>query len=82
MSVEALAATLAGINEQLRESYRVLRVAQQRLSEAGAGLAELSENHSDSLLPPQLSLASDALRAGMDQLAGCMAATERLAARL
>ena len=82
MSIEALGATLAGINEQLRDGYRVLHVAQQRLAEAGAHLAELSDNHSESLVPPQLRAANDALLAGMDQLAGSMAATERLAARL
>lgn len=82
MSIEALGATLAGINEQLRDGYRVLRVAQQRLAEAGARLTELSENHSDSLVPPQLAAANDALTTGMTQLAASMAATERLAARL
>jgi hypothetical protein len=39
VSIEALGATLAGINEQLRDGYRVLHVAQQRLAEAGARLA-------------------------------------------
>jgi hypothetical protein len=82
MSVEALGATLAAINQQLLDSYRVLHVAQQRLAEAGAHLAELSENHSESLTPPQLALAGDALTVGMTQLAGSMAATERLAAGL
>ena len=82
MSVEALGATLAGINEALRDGYRVLSVAQQRLAEAGAHLAQLSENHSESLIPPQLQAANDALSVGMNQLAGCMTATERLAAGL
>lgn len=82
MSIEALGATLAGINEQLRDGYRVLRIAQQRLVESGGLLAELSENHSESLIPPQLAAANDALLVGMNQLAGSMAATERLAARL
>lgn len=82
MSIEALGATLAGINEQLRDGYRVLHVAQQRLAEAGARLAELSDDHSESLIPPQLALANDALAVGMTQLAGSMAATERLAAGL
>jgi hypothetical protein len=82
MSIEALGATLAGINEQLRDSYGVLHVAQQRLAEAGAHLAALSDNHSESLIPPQLALANDALVAGMNQLAGSMAATERLTAHL
>lgn len=82
MSVEALGATLAGINETLRDGYRVLSVAKQRLAEAGTRLAELSENHTESLIPPQLAAANDALVTGMNQLAGSMAATERLAARL
>jgi hypothetical protein len=82
MSIEALGATLAGINEQLLDGYRVLHVARQRLAEAGAQLAAVSENHSESLIPPQLALADAALVAGMNQLAGSMAATERLAARL
>jgi hypothetical protein len=82
VSIEALGATLAGINEQLRDGYRVLHVAQQRLAEAGARLAELSDDHSESLIPPQLALANDALAVGMTQLAGSMAATERLAAGL
>ncbi|HEY2694704.1 MAG TPA: hypothetical protein VGJ45_04490 [Pseudonocardiaceae bacterium] len=82
MSIEALGATLAGINEQLRDGYRVLHVAQQRLAEAGARLAELSDDHSESLIPPQLALANDALAVSMTQLAGSMAATERLAAGL
>jgi hypothetical protein len=82
MSVEALGAILAGINEQIRDGYRVLRVAQQRLAESGGLLAELSEAHSESLIPPQLAAANDALMIGMNQLAGSMAATERLAARL
>ncbi|HEY4458409.1 MAG TPA: hypothetical protein VGN81_29115 [Pseudonocardiaceae bacterium] len=82
MSVEALGATLAGITEQIRDGYRVLHVAQQRLAEASARLAELSEHHSESLIPPQLALANDALTVSMTQLAGCMAATERLAAGL
>jgi hypothetical protein len=82
VSIEALGATLAGINEQIRDGYRVLHVAQQRLAEAGARLAELSDNHSESLIPPQLALANDAIAVGMTQLAGSMAATERLAAGL
>jgi hypothetical protein len=82
VSIEALGATLAGINEQLRDGYRVLHVAQQRLGEAGARLAELGENHSESLIPPQLAAANDALATGMSQLAASMAATERLAAGL
>jgi hypothetical protein len=82
VSIEALGATLAGINEQLRDGYRVLHVAQQRLAEAGARLAELSDDHSESLIPPQLALANDALAVSMTQLAGSMAATERLAAGL
>jgi hypothetical protein len=82
MSIDALGATLAGINDQLLDSYRVLHVAQQRIAEAGARLAELSEHHSESLVPPQLAMAGDTLTAAMTQLAGCMAATERLAARL
>ena len=82
MSIEALGATLAGITEQLRDGYRGLHVAQLRLAEAGARLAELSDHHSESLVPPQLAVATDALTVGMAQLAGCMAATERLAAGL
>lgn len=82
MSIEALGATLAGITQQLRDGYQVLHVAQQRLAEAGAHLAELSDNHSESLIPPQLAAAHDALAVGMNLLAGSMAATERLAARL
>ncbi len=82
MSIEALGATLAGITEQLRDGYRVLQVAQRHLAEAGRCLAELSANHSESLIPPQLAAANDALVIGMNQLAGSMAATERLAARL
>jgi hypothetical protein len=82
VSVEALGATLAGINEQIRDGYRVLLLAQRHLAEAGRCLAELSENHSASLIPPQLAAANDALVIGMNQLAGSMAAIERLAARL
>lgn len=82
MSIEALGATLAGITDQLRDSYRVLHVAKQRLAEAGAHLAELGEHHSESLTPPQLAVANDALTATMTQLAGGLAATERLAAGL
>jgi hypothetical protein len=82
MSVEALAAALAGINDQLRDGHHLLHVAAQRLAEAAGQLAELSDNHSESLIPLQLQAANDALVVGMNQLAGSMAATERLAARL
>ena len=82
MSVEALGAALADVGEQLREGYQILRVAQQRLAEASGVLAELSRNHSESLVPPQLMAAHDAVTVVLDQLAGSMAAAERFAAGL
>ncbi|HEX3779902.1 MAG TPA: hypothetical protein VHX38_09550 [Pseudonocardiaceae bacterium] len=82
MSVEALGAALAEVGESLREGYQLLRVAQQRLAEAGGVLVELGANHSESLVPPQLHAANDVLGAALNQLAASMAATERFAAAL
>jgi hypothetical protein len=82
VSVEALGAVLADVGEQLRDGYRILCVAQQRLAEAAGVLADLSRNHSESLVPPPLMAANDALTRCLDQLGGAMAAAERFAASL
>ncbi len=82
MSVEALGAALAEVDAALREGYQLLRIARQRLADAGGVLVEIGRHHSASLVPPELLAANDALTVCLDQLARSMTATERFAAAL
>jgi uncharacterized membrane-anchored protein YhcB (DUF1043 family) len=72
-SVSAVMAATAEVRDAMNTAYQQVYQARARLTEAVALLAELSQHHSTSLLPPEHRKADEQLADGMTLLAGSLA---------
>ncbi len=81
-SVAEIRLELAGVTEQLVEAYRHATTARARLADAVAVLTELSGNHPEPLVPPQLRRADGELDRSLSLISGGAAAVADLDARL
>ncbi|NMH97197.1 hypothetical protein [Pseudonocardia acidicola] len=75
-------AVLADAAEQTRSAYRHAGVARSRLADAAAVLAELGEQHSEPLLPPELSRAEAELDNSLRLIAAAATVLADIDARL
>jgi hypothetical protein len=66
MSIEAIRGAMGEGRDHLLAAHHNVSDARERLANALRTLTELSGNHSESLVPPQLTTVDD-------QLAGCLA---------
>jgi len=82
MSIEAIKAALEGARESLLAAHQQVTVARHAVTDAVALLTELSRDHSESLVPPQLRLAEERLGTGQAQVTGGIEAIERFGATL
>lgn len=82
MSIEAINAAMSGVREHLLAAHQHLTTARHRVADALELLTELSRDHSESLVPPQLPHADERLGAGLEQVAGSVAAIDRFVAML
>lgn len=82
MSIEAIRATTAQVRDQLVAAHQDVRIARERLADAVRTLADLSRNHSESLIPPEHRAADEQLAGCLDLLAGSIDCVDRFAAGL
>lgn len=75
-------AALLAVLEHLRDAYRAADEAQQRVEESISAFTELGHAHPESLLPPELSRAQDAISASLARMAETADAVERYASLL
>lgn len=73
---------LADVCNQLGTAYHHAGVARDRLTDAETVLAALSEQHHESLVPPQLRHAETELDRGLDLITNVMSLVTDLGARL
>lgn len=73
---------MAEVRAQLLIAYHAAKAAQERLAEAHRTLANLSGNHSASLVPPELARARDQLTKCLEQIAGSLEYVDRFVAGL
>ncbi|WP_394614054.1 hypothetical protein JNUCC0626_29785 [Lentzea sp. JNUCC 0626] len=81
-SIGEVRAALEQAGEILRESYRNVRTAQEDLDEAVTILAESSENHHESLLPPEFVRAKERFPDQLELMAGTLERIQRLTVEL
>ena len=81
-SIAEVRAVLEQASEILRESYRSVRSAQEDLDEAVVILAESSENHHESLLPPEFVRAKDKFPDQLELMVGTLERIQRLTVEL
>jgi hypothetical protein len=81
-SIAEVRAALEQASEILRESYRSVRSAQEGLDEAVAFLAESSENHHESLLPPEFVRAKERFPDQLELMVGTLERIQRLTVEL
>ena len=77
MSIEAIAATLAEVREEILAAHHEVQAARARVAEAIGILAELTRNHPESLVPPELAPAEQQMSSGLESMAAVLAAIER-----
>ena len=73
---------LAGVAQQLGSAYEHAGLARDRIADAVALLDGLGEQHSEPLLPPELTRAADELERGLEYISGSAAAVADIDARL
>ena len=81
-SIAEVRAALEQASEILRESYRNVRSAQDGLDEAVAILTESSENHHESLLPPEFVRAKERFPDQLELMVGTLERIQRLTVEL
>lgn len=81
-SIAEVQFALEQVCEQLRESYRTARAAQHDLDEAVAVLAETSETHHESLLPPEFLRAKERFPDVLELIVSTMERIQRVSAEL
>ena len=81
-SIAEVRAALEQASEILRESYRSVRSAQEGLDEAVAILSESSENHHESLLPPEFVRAKERFPDQLELMVGTLERIQRLTVEL
>ncbi|TWP49987.1 hypothetical protein FKR81_22415 [Lentzea tibetensis] len=81
-SIAEVQVALEQVCEQLRESYRTARGAQQDLDEAVALLSEVSETHHESLLPPEFARAKERFPDVLELIVTTLERIQRLSAEL
>ncbi|MHA6792994.1 hypothetical protein ACVGVM_05640 [Pseudonocardia bannensis] len=75
-------AVLADVAEQTHSAYQHAGVARSRLADAAAVLAELGEQHSEPLVPAELSRAVAELENGLRLIAAAATVVADIDARL
>ncbi|MFS8104363.1 hypothetical protein LFM09_45380 [Lentzea alba] len=81
-SIAEVRAALEQASEILREAYRSVRSAQESLDEAVATLADSSENHHESLLPPEFVRAKERFPDQLELMVGTLERIQRLTVEL
>lgn len=81
-SIAEVQVALEQVCEQLRESYRTARGAQHDLDDAVAILAEVSETHHESLLPPEFTRAKERFPDVLELIVTTLERIQRLSAEL
>jgi len=81
-SIGEVRAALEQASEILREAYRSVRSAQEGLDEAVAILVESSENHPESLLPPEFVRAKERFPDQLELMVGTLERIQRLTVEL
>ena len=82
MSIEAIQAATAVVRDQLTAAHHDVTTARERLAEAVGTLADLSRNHSTSLIPPEHRRADEQLAGCLELIAGSLACIDRFVAGL
>jgi hypothetical protein len=82
VSIEAIRATTAQVRDQLVAAHHDVTTAREQLAEARDTLADLSRNHSESLIPPEHRRADEQLAGCLDLLVGTIDCVDRFAAGL
>ena len=81
-SIAEVKVVLEQVCEQLRESYRTTRGAQADLDDAVAILAETSETHHESLLPPEWGRAKERFPDVLELIVSTLDKIDQLSAEL
>ncbi|HEX3787050.1 MAG TPA: hypothetical protein VHW44_04260 [Pseudonocardiaceae bacterium] len=82
MSIEAIAAALAEVRDELLVAHHQVTVGRDRLAEAVGTLTTLERNHPGSLSPPEFREAEDRLARGLEAIVGGVAAIDEFRAKL
>jgi hypothetical protein len=82
VSIEAIRGATAGVRDQLMAAHHNVVSARERLAEALRTLADLSGNHSESLVPPPLMGVDDQLAGCLELIAGSLDCVDRFVAGL
>ncbi len=82
MSIEAIQAATAVVRDQMLAAHHDVSAARERLAEALRTLTDLSGNHSESLVPPQLARVDDQLTRCLELIAGSLDCIDRFVAGL
>ncbi|HEX4724285.1 MAG TPA: hypothetical protein VH333_17340 [Pseudonocardiaceae bacterium] len=82
MSIEAIRAATADVRDQLTGAHHGVVTARAQLAVAARMLADLSRNHSSSLIPPEHLRADEQLAGCLELIAGSLACIDRFVAGL
>jgi hypothetical protein len=82
MSIEAIKAATAEVRDLLTDAHHDVVAARQGLDEALRTLADLSRNHTTSLIPPELQRADGQVAECLELIAGSLTYIDRFVAGL
>jgi hypothetical protein len=82
VSIEAIRAVTAQVRDEIVAAHHEVHTAREHLTDAVRTLADLSRNHSESLIPPEHGRADEELARCLEMLAGSLDCVDRFAAGL